>query len=223
MGAVEDGNPEGRLGDLSLRDFVAEVASKSPAPGGGSCAAQAGSAGAALVAMVARLSAGRPGPPAEDGIAPDDELEQTVAEADALRQGLLALVDEDAGAFEAVMAALRLPREDEAQREARSRALREATLGAADVPCRTLRACRRVIELAAGLGGRSLASAASDLGAGVELARAGAEAAMYNVLINLQAVTGPDADERRAAAEEDIAAARELADQIAGGIRLGLR
>jgi formiminotetrahydrofolate cyclodeaminase len=212
----------GTLAGLSVERFAAEVASDSPAPGGGSCAAQAGSVGAALVAMVARLSVGRQDPAVPGAIAPDDELARVVAEADELRERLVALVDEDTAAFDAVMAALRLPKADDEQRQTRSAALRKATLGAADVPAETLRACLRAIELAASLAGRSNPAAASDLGAGVELARAGAEAAMLNVLINLQSVSGSDADERRAAAGEAIAAAREQADQTAGRIRLGL-
>lgn len=212
----------GSLADLSVAGFAAEVASDSPAPGGGSCAAQAGATGAALVAIVARLSLGMQDRAAPRPVAPDDELELVVAEADRLRERLVALIDEDARAFAAVMAALRLPKADDAQRSTRSAALREAALGAADVPAGTLSACRRVIELAASLAGRSNPAAASDLGAGVELARAGAEAAMLNVLINLQGLSGPDAEERRVLATEAIAAARELAEQTAGGIRLGL-
>ena len=212
----------GSLVDLSVEKFAAEVATDSPAPGGGSCAAQAGSVGAALVAMVARLSVGKHDPTGQDSTAPDDELGRVVTEADDLRERLTALVDEDTAAFDAVMAALRLPKADDEQRTARSAALRRATIVAADVPGDTLAACLRVMELAASLAGRSNPAAASDLGAGVELARAGAESALLNVLINLQSVSGPDADQRRAAATKAIAAARELADQTAGGIRLGL-
>lgn len=212
----------GRLTELTVSAFAAEVASDSPAPGGGSCAAQAGAVGAGLVAMVARLSVGRQDRTGQGTSASDGELDSAGAEADELRLRLLALVDQDTVAFDAVMAALRLPKADEAQRAARSEALRGATLFAADVPLETLRCCRRVVELAASLAGRSNPAAASDLGTGVDLSRAGAEGAALNVAINLGSVTGADVDERRAAAGEAIAAVRDLAEQTSAGIRLGL-
>src|SRR5665811_569394 len=101
----------GRLIDSTVLAFDEELGSASPAPGGGSAAALAGSLAAALVTMVCHLSLGR-----ADIAATDEELTQTLATAEGLRSRLLELVDEDTASFDAVMDAIRLPKADEAQR-----------------------------------------------------------------------------------------------------------
>ena len=88
---------------LPVGDFVDEVSSNAPVPGGGSAAALAGSLGAALAAMVANLTVGRSG---HDG----EELSAMSERAQATKQALAELVDEDARAFNRVMDAMRLPR-----------------------------------------------------------------------------------------------------------------
>ena len=211
----------GRLIDLTVGAFDAEVAAASPAPGGGSAAALAGSVAAALVAMVCRLSLGR-----DDVAAADEELSAALEQSERLRCLLLELVDEDTAAFEAVMVAVRLPKADAAQRAARSVALKRATFGAAAVPLETLTAARQTLELAATLAGRANAGTASDLGVAVQLARAAGEGAFLNVAINLLSLPAEDGVDRcRRESQAGIAAVRAAADAaaatIAGGLGLG--
>jgi formiminotetrahydrofolate cyclodeaminase len=201
----------GRLIDLSVRGFDEEVASDLPAPGGGSAAALAGSLAAALVAMVCRLSLGR-----EDVQASDEELNAALERAEHLRRRLLDLVDEDTAAFEAVMTALRMPREDDA---ARAAALADATLGAAAPPFESLASARQVVELAGELVGRTNANVVSDLGVAVQLALAAAEGAYLNVGINLASLPpGGEADRYRRESGVEIEAARAAATVAAASV-----
>jgi formiminotetrahydrofolate cyclodeaminase len=210
----------GTLTDLTLGAFDDEVASVSPAPGGGSAAALAGSIGAALVAMVCRLSLDR-----DDVVSTDEELSTALEESERLRGRLLELVDEDTAAFNALMEALRMPKADDAQRSARAAALTAAKLGAAVPPFETLTAARQTLTLAASLAGRSNANVASDLGVAVQLGRAAAEGALLNVAINLSTLPpGPDVDRYRQESQAEIAAARDFATAAASTIErlLGL-
>jgi formiminotetrahydrofolate cyclodeaminase len=178
----------GTLVELTVGAFDAEVASASPAPGGGSAAALAGSVAAGLLAMVCRLSLGR-----DDIATSDEEIAEALAQSERLRTRLLELVDEDTTAFDAVLDAVRMPKAEESERTARSEALRRATLGAAAVPFETLAAARQTLQWAARLAGRANPGAVSDLGVAVHLARAAAEGALLNVAINLSALPGGDA------------------------------
>jgi formiminotetrahydrofolate cyclodeaminase len=208
----------GRLTDLTVGEFGAGVAAASPAPGGGSAAALAGSVAAALVAMVCRLSGGR-----DDLATTADELAKTLDTAEELRSRLLELIDEDTAAFDAVMIAVRLPKAEEAQRVARVAALEQATLAAAAVPLETLTAAARTLALAGALVGRANPAAASDLGVAVELALAAAEGALLNVAINLSALPpGGDVDRLRHASAREIDAARATATLATEAIRRGL-
>jgi len=204
-----------RLTDRTVTGFVEELASDSPAPGGGSSAALAGAMAAGLVAMVCRLSIDK-----EGLAAAPQELGAALEQMDAARPELLALVDEDTAAFDRVMDAIRMPKGSDAEKAARREALQAATLFAAEVPLRTLRACRQVVEVAGSLVGRANPAAASDLGVGIELARTGAEGALLNVAINVDSLPkGPEADGLKAAAEEEIATVRKAAEAGSRGVR----
>jgi formiminotetrahydrofolate cyclodeaminase len=208
----------GTLTGLTVSAFDAEVASASPAPGGGSAAALAGSVAAGLVAMVCRLSLGR-----DDIAASAVEIDEALAQSERLRSRLLELVDEDTAAFDAVMDAVRMPKEGDAQREARREALARATLGAAAVPVETLAATLETLQLASRLAGRANPAAVSDLGVAVHLARAGAEGALLNVEINLSALPdGDDVRDLRRRSQTDIARARTAATAAAAAIARSL-
>lgn len=207
------------LREQTLSEFAGELASEAPAPGGGSAAAQAGANAAALVAMVARLSVGK------DGVAASgEELAATIEEADALRARLLELIDEDTAAYEAVVATFRLPKGTEEEKAARRQAIRETTVRAAQVPLETMRACRRVIDLAAALAGRSNPAAASDLGVAVYLARTGLEGGGLNVAINVGSLLGhEEAPALVAGYHAELSAGRAVSEAAAAAIDEALR
>jgi glutamate formiminotransferase/formiminotetrahydrofolate cyclodeaminase len=171
-----------RLIERTLRAFSDDLASDAPVPGGGSAAAYAGAMGAALVAMVARISTKKAG--MTDG--PD-----LIAEADRLRDELLRLVDADSAAYARVAEAMRLPRKTDEEKRARTERLQTALVEASQVPLEVAKTARRLLEACE----RSVASAspmtASDIGVGALLAETALRGAALNVMINLASLKDP--------------------------------
>ncbi|MCZ6746119.1 MAG: glutamate formimidoyltransferase [Acidobacteria bacterium] len=168
-----------RLVDRSVEDFVFATAAESPAPGGGSVAATVGALAAALGTMVANLSAHKPGW--------DDRWEEFSGWAEtgkASHDRLLALVDEDTEAFNAVMEAFRLPAGTSSEKEARSAAVQSATRRAMEVPYRVMEEAHQSMELLAAMAREGVPSSASDAGVGALCARAAVRGAFLNVRIN---------------------------------------
>lgn len=165
---------------MTLEQFLDELASAAPAPGGGSAAAMAGAAGAALVAMVARLTIGRKN--YQDVSA---EFENILPRAEARRAELIQFIQLDADAYSRVMAAYQLPKTDDAEKTARAAAIQDALQEAANVPLRVARACAQILEMSAIAAAKGNKNAASDAGAGAVMAEAGLQMALLNVEINL--------------------------------------
>lgn len=167
-------------GGTRLAEFIDSVASDRPTPGGGSVAALAGSLAAALGAMVAGLTLGRKKYADVAGRA--NEARRTLESA---RGELLRLVEEDSRAFEAMMAARKMPEGNEKEAATRARALAEATDRAIEVPLATARAAAGLMEELQFVAEKGNVNAVSDAGVGALLARAAVHGAAYNVRINL--------------------------------------
>jgi formiminotetrahydrofolate cyclodeaminase len=193
----------------SLDSFTRQLASSAPVPGGGSASAVAASLAASLVAMVARLSLDRPRYAEHEAL-----HERSIAAADAAREHLLQLADDDARAYQALMEARRLPHADDAESAVRVGAMARAATGAAEVPLAIVTECVRIVDAAAALRGRTNANAASDLDVATLLAGAAARGAAENVRVNLPDVEAVEpGDAQRMAAELD-----GLLDHLEGAI-----
>jgi len=204
-----------------LRDFLSELASDSPTPGGGSVAALAGSLAAALNSMVCNLTVGK-----KKYSDVEDDVRAVLAKTEPLRLELLELIDEDAAAFDKFMVAMRLPKETEAEKAARKEAMQSALVDAATIPLVVMEKCVEVASLARETAVKGNTNAVSDAGVAALMARAGAHAARLNVLINLGSISSPDHAAFVEAARSSIATlstdvdgyAREVMEIVEGKI-----
>jgi glutamate formiminotransferase/formiminotetrahydrofolate cyclodeaminase len=171
-------------GGQSLSGFVSEVAAATPAPGGGSVAAHAGSLAAALAQMVAGLTVGK-----KKYAAVEAEMKEAALRAAGLVTLLTGLVERDAASYGAVMNAYKLPNEPGDAAAARTQAIDQALVGAAQVPLETARACAEVAELAAVVAEKGNVNAVSDGGVAALLAEAACKGAVYNVRINVSSMS----------------------------------
>jgi formiminotetrahydrofolate cyclodeaminase len=168
---------------LTVEEFCKELGSNSPAPGGGSVAALSGALGAELVAMVCGLSIGK-----KDLEPFNDLLAGALQRAQDLSKSLLRRVDLDTEAFNAVMAAFKMPKQTDAEKTQRSEAIQKGYIEAIQSPLGTARECREVLTIAESLIGKSNPNALSDLGVAAQQAYAGLEGAIMNVRINIPAL-----------------------------------
>jgi glutamate formiminotransferase/formiminotetrahydrofolate cyclodeaminase len=160
-------------------DFTDQLAAGTPVPGGGSAAAYSGAMAAALVAMVARMTLGK-----SKYANVETQIQGILNEVETLRKVLLAAVDADSAAFEGVMDAYRLPKGEPEAVKARSAAIQEATLEAAQVPFETARKSLRVLQLAIQSASLGNPNTITDAGTAAALAQAAIAGAGYNVRIN---------------------------------------
>lgn len=182
---------QGRLTDLTLREFVERLGAADPTPGGGSAAAYAGALGASLAGMVGRIAMKREAPPAVADI---------VEEADGLRAHFIQLVQDDTAAFDRVTAALALPKRTASEKTARKEELQASLLAASRVPLDAAKAGRRLLALSERLLEHATSSAISDAGVAALLAETAIRGAALNVMINLASLA--DATHVKALSEE---------------------
>jgi len=176
---LEKENTAAKLVDMTCTGFANETASESPAPGGGSISAYMGALGAALGTMVANLSSHKPGW--------DDKWEffsKWAEKGQALKDQLLALVDEDTNAFNVIMNAFGMPKGTDEEKAARKAAIQAGTKYATEVPMRTIETTFQVFDICAAMIKKGNPASVSDAGVGVLCARAAIHGAYLNVKIN---------------------------------------
>ena len=198
-----------KLTDLTSKDFLTALASSAPAPGGGGGAAMAGALAAALASMVCNLTIGK-----EKFAAQECEVKALLQEAEQVRQNLLALVEDDAAVFNSFMACYKLPKTTDAEKAARTAAIRKAAKQAAEVPLAIARASFKVLQLAHRLVIIGNPGVITDGACSALLARAALRCAEYNVRINL-GLTKDEAYNEQVAAELNklLKTAEELEEQ----------
>jgi glutamate formiminotransferase/formiminotetrahydrofolate cyclodeaminase len=168
-----------RLVSMTLENFVIETASESPAPGGGSVAAAVGAMAASLATMVANLSSHKRGW--------DERWEEFSGWAErgqAIQGELLRLVDADTRAFDAVLAAMQLPKDTQAEKDARRATLDTAIVAAARIPFAVMRESAKVFDVADAMVETGLPASVSDAGVAAACARTAVRGAWLNVKIN---------------------------------------
>ena len=188
-----------RLVDLTVKAFAEETSRESPAPGGGTIAAYMGALAAALGTMVANLSSHKAG---WDERCP--EFAQWADRGQALMTQLLQLVDRDTDAFNRIMAAFALPKKTDEDKAARSQAIQEATLYAAEVPLQTMKTALQTMDICRAMAADGNPASVSDAGVGALAARAAVMGAGLNVKINAAQLKDREKAEALIAEAEDL-------------------
>jgi glutamate formiminotransferase/formiminotetrahydrofolate cyclodeaminase len=171
------------LMSLSSTDFLEELSTNSPAPGGGSVSALAGSLGAALASMVAALTHEK-----KELMVLKPEMDEVGIEAQSLKDRLNLLVDEDTVAFNKVMEANRMLAATDGERATKAVAVGKANKYAIEIPLEAAECCFRVIELSEILVEKGNPISVTDAGVAAEVGLAGVRGAAMNVLVNLSGV-----------------------------------
>ncbi|MFZ5917624.1 MAG: cyclodeaminase/cyclohydrolase family protein [Chloroflexota bacterium] len=169
-----------KLTDKAVSQFLDELASSAPAPGGGSVAALGGALGAALVSMVCNLTIGK-----KKYAAVEQDVRAILEKSDALRHSFLELLEADVRVYTAVSEAMKMPRDTDEQKAVREQALQNALKEATLVPMRIAEACVETIALCQPVAEKGNKNAVSDAGVAILMAEAGLRSAALNVLINL--------------------------------------
>lgn len=190
---------EKKLERMTIEEFVDELSSESPAPGGGSVSALSGALSAALVSMVANLTFGKKG---YEEVTP--EMEEISRKAQELKDTLLRIIDEDTKAFNNVMAALSLPKKTEEEKRIRDEAIERANKEATLVPLKVMDLSIELIDIASKVAEKGNKNALSDAGCALLQARSSCQGAYFNVLINLQGIKDEDFKRELSSKAKDI-------------------
>lgn len=204
--------------DTSVEEFLDQLASRASTPGGGSAAAVIGAMSAALVSMICNLTVGK-----SSYAEVEDEVKRVLAQAEALRHSLIAMIDADVQAFDTVMRAYALPHASEAEKAARLEAtqlaLKEATL----VPLACAKACVEVMQLSRIAAEKGNINVISDAGVAAVAARAALRSAALNVYVNAKAIKDRSfAEQRLVELDEILRGSDRLADSVYEAVRAKL-
>jgi formiminotetrahydrofolate cyclodeaminase len=174
---------EDEWSEMTLREFQTALASSSPTPGGGTAAAVSLGQAAALSCMVADLTLGK-----EKWGSGWEIAEKTQDCAIGMFGKALDLATDDSRSFDAVMMTFKLAKDSDEEKEIRRQAIREATLGAAEVPLETARLAHSLLEHLPELARKGNANTVSDIGVASLLASAACKGALFNVEINVSSL-----------------------------------
>lgn len=202
------------LVSMTVKDFTDEVSRDTPAPGGGSIAALAGSLGAALASMVAALTHGKEGTEARDA-----QLARIAAGAQRVKDSLSTLIDEDTNAFNAFMEARRLPQGTPEEKALRKQKMQEGLKIAIDVPWRTAELSFEAMQLSNDVAAVGNPNSLSDAAVGVQMGFVGVRGGLWNVAINLRDLADPAyVEEMKKKSSELLAKARALVEESGNAV-----
>lgn len=169
--------------EKKVSNFLDELASNSPTPGGGSVAALAGALGAALISMVGNLTVGKK--KYEDV---EEEIKRILSSSEKLRYELSQLIEEDVKVFNNFMSTYKMPKETEDEKKVRAEKIQESLIEAAKVPLKVAHKCLDILSLSKEVAEKGNINVVSDAGVAALLAEAALESAILNVKINLKMI-----------------------------------
>lgn len=202
--------PANRLISMDLNKFTEEVASESPAPGGGSVAAYLAATGIALATMVANLSSHKRG---WDDRSP--YFSDWAEKGEMLRRKLVSAVDADTESFNKVMEAFGLPKATQEEKAIRSEAIQTAQVGAVLVPLEVMKTAFAAMPVAKAMAEEGNPNSITDAGVGASALFSGIYGAYLNVLINIKDLKDrAQADAFKTEADQILAQARNMESEI---------
>ncbi len=163
----------------TLQEYLNELSSSSPTPGGGNAAALCGALSASLGTMVCNLTIGK-----KKYAEVESAMINTKQKLESFQKTFIELGTKDNNAFEKVMEAFKLPKETDDEKERRSKKIEEATLGATDIPVQVMKTCAEILPLLKIVIDKGNRNSLSDAGVAVSLIGTSAKSAYLNVLIN---------------------------------------
>lgn len=169
--------------EMVLNDYLNQLASESPVPGGGTASAISGANAAALVAMVTGLTIGKKN--YEDSWTKMEEIKEKAMN---IKEELLVLADKDSDSYAAVLNCFKMPKETDEDKKKRSAAIQEATLGAALIPLNVAQTTAKIFDLAEEVVKYGNKNAVSDGAVAALHARCAVHGAILNVLINVSSL-----------------------------------
>lgn len=165
------------------QDFINELASKAPTPGGGGASAYCGALATALASMVGNLTVGK-----KTYAAVEDEVKEALIQLEEQRNKFVELIDKDAQAFEPLSRAYRLPRATCEELVHKNKVMQQALVGATEVPLEIMEICAQVITTSKFLAHNGSRLALSDVGVAVLFAKAALKGASLNVYANASSI-----------------------------------
>jgi formiminotetrahydrofolate cyclodeaminase len=171
------------LKDLTIKEFLEQLASNEPVPGGGSVSALSSGLSVALVQMVANLTIDKKG--YEDV---NEEMKKLKAEVKPKINEFIDLIDKDANSFDAVIKAFKMPKETEVNKKVRKSAIQEGMKYAAEVPLEVAESTAKLFPLIEVVIKKGNKNAVTDGLVAAMMARTAIKSALYNVKINLKSI-----------------------------------
>ena len=200
-------------------EFLEDLSSSRPVPGGGGASATVGAFASALGMMVANLTVGK-----KKYADVEEEIKEAREQLEKLRDELVALTDRDAEAFEPLSKAYGLPKETQEQKEEKERILEQALYEASIVPMDIMETVLKVMHFLKVMGEKGSQIAVSDVGVGILFAQAALEGASLNVFINTNLMKNRErAEELNQKTDAMIQEGRELKETIYAGVLAKIR
>ncbi|HEX2144747.1 MAG TPA: cyclodeaminase/cyclohydrolase family protein [Glycomyces sp.] len=204
--------------ETTIEDWLTDLASELPAPGGGAAAGVSAAMAAALVSMVCNLTIGKPKFAEHEAV-----MREVLAEAERLRAEALQLAEDDAEAFSGVVAAYKLPKSSDEEKAARTAAIQAGLVEAAAVPLAVAKVAARVIRLSGRILEGSNPNVLSDVAVAASGAKSALESAALNVDINLVSIKDPAERERLASALNEAMQTKVQAEAIMQAVAKRIR
>ncbi len=203
----------------TIEEFLGELSSKAPVPGGGGASAIGGAIGNGLGQMVANLTIGK-----KKYAEYEEELKELLERMKELQKGFTDLADRDGEVFAPLAAAYRLPYETDLEKQYKDQVMEASLLAASLIPMQIMETCMEMLAILSALAEKGSRMAISDVGVGVQFIRASLTGAAMNVFINTGSMKNRDEAERlNERAQLMIDRGTEAADEIYDKILKGLK